>query len=458
MERPQWLNGAQDNSTTKGILGFVGSVSKKSHCSLENTLLQEWENSELANIIIIGGSWKTQTRRAIFCSGGDVAAIVKQNASGPDGLASSKDYFALEYRLDQLIATYLKPYIAYMDGYTMGGGVGLSVHAPFRIATENTIVSMPETSIGFFPDVGGSFFLPRLDGYIGTYLALTSNRLNGVNAFYTGIATHYIDSSSLPGLTARLGELEFKDYHTLRAKLSIVDATIEEFGTGIPHNEPMLIAGEIRRAIDRCFRHDRVEDILDALETEQIETETSLVGDWAFQTRKTLLERSPTSLKVTLKQMRLGRNWDISEAFQREYIMASKLMTLPDFAAGVTARVIDSPHTTPTWNPSSVHEVQDSAVDQIFHTEGEERLKLPGGGTYKEYPEMMGLPTERQVKSAFKQVMDTREKGGNLKTRVVNKLLRDTRGKLGVKEKVEEVLNRKCGVDDEGQLIWKDDS
>lgn len=430
-------------------------MSNKSRCSLENTLLQEWENSELANIIIIGGAWKTQTRKAIFCSGGDVAAIVKQNASGPDGQRRSKDYFALEYRLDQLIATYPKPYIAYMDGYTMGGGVGLSVHAPFRIATENTIVSMPETSIGFFPDVGGSFFLPRLEGYIGTYLALTSNRLNGVNAFYTGIATHYIDSSSLPGLTARLGELEFKDYHKLSTKFSIIDATIEEFGTGIPHNEPMLIAGEIRRAIDRCFRHGRVEDMLDALERE--ETEKSPVGEWASQTRKTLLERSPTSLKVTLKQMRLGRNWDISEAFQREYHMASKLMMLPDFAAGVTARVIDSPHTTPTWNPSSVHEVQDSAVDQIFLTEGEERLTLPRLGTFKEYPEMMGLPTELGVKSALEQVTETGGKSGNLKTKVVNKLVRDTRGKMGVKEKVEEVLNRKCSVDYEGQLNWEDE-
>lgn len=429
--------------------------------------LKEWENSELANIIIIGGahiqhadpgtSHTAASRRKLFrkafCAGGDVAAIVRGNASGPDGQASSKAYFGLEYRLDQLIATYPKPYVAYMDGITMGGGVGLSVHAPFRIATENTIFSMPETSIGFFPDVGGSFFLPRLEGYIGTYLALTSNQLNGVNAFYTGVATHYIDSSSLPGLTARLGELEFRDYHTLPERNSIIDATIEEFGSGIPHNERMLIAGELRQAIDRCFRHNRVEDIIDALERER----TSPVGEWASKTKETLLERSPTSLKVTLKQMRLGRKWDVSETFQREYIIASRFMTLPDFATGVSARLIDKPPTKPRWNPSRIEEVQDTTVDQYFHMEGETKLSLLGGGSYKEYPAQMGLPTESEVKTAVEQGMETAQTANHLRGMVVNQILRDKRGKLGVKEKVEEVLDRKCGVDDKGHLIWQDE-
>lgn len=338
----------------------------------------------------------------------------------------------------------------------MGGGVGLSVHAPIRIATENTIFSMPETSIGFFPDVGGSFFLPRLEGYIGTYLALTSNTLNGVNAFYTGIATHYIDSSSLPNLTARLAELEFKDYSTLPDRLSVIDATIEEFGTGIPHNERMLIAGELRRAIDRCFRHDRVEDILDALEKER----TSAVREWASETKKTLLERSPTSLKVTLKQMRLGRKWDIREAFQREYIMANKFMALPDFATGVSARLIDKPPTKPAWKPPTIHEVQDSIVDLFFLVEGETRLTLeePSFSAYNEYPVQMGLPTESEIKTAVGHGMETGKAAYLVRTMVVNKILRDMRGKLGVKEKVEEVLDRTCGVDDNGHLVWKDES
>ncbi len=117
-----------------------------------------------------------------FCAGGDVAALAKANTQGAKGQEESRAYFALEYKLDHLIATYSKPYVAFMDGITMGGGVGLSVHAPFRIATENTVFAMPETTIGFFPDVGASFFLPRMDGQLGTYLALTSHQLRGPSA------------------------------------------------------------------------------------------------------------------------------------------------------------------------------------------------------------------------------------------------------------------------------------
>lgn len=138
---------------------------------------QEWEKSQLANIIILKG----HGGRAL-CAGGDVDALAALNRTGEEGIKQSIAYFGLEYQLDHLIATYTKPYVAFMDGITMGGGVGLSVHAPFRIATENTRFAMPETKIGFFPDVGASFFLPRLEGQVGTYLALTSEQLKGVQA------------------------------------------------------------------------------------------------------------------------------------------------------------------------------------------------------------------------------------------------------------------------------------
>lgn len=131
----------------------------------------------MANVIIMKGAGEKA-----LCAGGDVAALAEWNKEGPEGQKKSSDYFSTEYKLDHLIATYSKPYVAFMDGITMGGGVGLSVHAPFRIATERTVFAMPETTIGFFPEVGGSFFLPRLDGALGTYLALTSDRLMGVNA------------------------------------------------------------------------------------------------------------------------------------------------------------------------------------------------------------------------------------------------------------------------------------
>jgi 3-hydroxyisobutyryl-CoA hydrolase len=129
----------------------------------------------MANVIVMRGAGRA------LCAGGDVAQLAEWNKEGPEGQEKSKNYFALEYNLDHLIATLKKPYISYMDGITMGGGVGLSVHAPFRIATENTVFAMPETTIGFFPEVGGTFFLPRMDGELGTYLALTSEQVRGVD-------------------------------------------------------------------------------------------------------------------------------------------------------------------------------------------------------------------------------------------------------------------------------------
>ena len=156
------------------------SVLSSESCKVRGTceadgVQQEWEKSQLASVVVIKGAGRA------FCAGGDVAALALQNQEGEQGQQLSKDYFALEYKLDHLIATYPKPYVAFIDGITMGGGVGLSVHAPFRIATEKTVFAMPETTIGFFPDVGASFFLPRMDGQVGTYLALTSEQLKGVN-------------------------------------------------------------------------------------------------------------------------------------------------------------------------------------------------------------------------------------------------------------------------------------
>lgn len=158
LNRPKKLN-SLNGSMARKILGRIS----------------EWQQSDLANIIVIQG------RGRAFCAGGDVAALAKWNREGEAGAEKSSEYFALEYKLDHLIACCTKPYIAYMDGITMGVGVGLSLHAPFRIATENTVFAMPETTIGFFPDVGGSFFLPRMDGNMGTYLALTSEQLKGVD-------------------------------------------------------------------------------------------------------------------------------------------------------------------------------------------------------------------------------------------------------------------------------------
>ena len=408
--------------------------------------LLEWRRSDMANVILISSAGSNA-----FCSGGDVAALAQLNMSGPDGPEKSRSYFAYEYILDHLIATYTKPYIAYMNGLTLGGGVGLSVHAPIRIATEKTLIAMPETSIGFFPDAGGSFFLPRLEGKIGTYLALTSERLKGVEAFYAGVATHYIDSASLPSLTARLAELQFKDYDDLPTRLEIIDATLAEYDTGLPYDKPMKIAGELRKAIDRCFSYPTVELIIEALEQEaKSRPEEDSIKLWAQQTRQTLHERSPTSLRVALRQMQLGREWSIGETFQREYEMAGKFMHHPDFTEGVAAKLIRKPLTTPIWDPPNLQSVTEQSVDALFAPAvGQQKLQLIKTGVedYREYPYSMGLPAEKEIEDLVRQ-------GGQTEQTVVKEFLRRYHDRVGVAEKVDEILDRCCARNEEDTLTW----
>ncbi|KAF1346193.1 ClpP/crotonase-like domain-containing protein [Delphinella strobiligena] len=453
---PKELPGDEPNdvvfSTTYGVRTIELNRPKKLN-SLNGSMarkilprLNEWEKSQLANVIIMKGAGRA------LCAGGDVAALAKDNQSGPEGQQRSKDYFALEYKLDHFIATYSKPYVAFMDGITMGGGVGLSVHAPFRIATENTVFAMPETTIGFFPDVGASFFLPRMDGQLGTYLALTSEQLKGVNVFLAGIATHYIDSSSLPDLEARLAELNFNDSQRLPERLRIVNDTIEEFATGMPHDVPHQISGNIRLAIDYCFQEAYdIEEILAALkESCEASTTPEDIRKWAEKTEKTISQRSPTSIKVALAQLRRGKAWNIAETFKHEHNIASKFMEHPDFVEGVSARLIHKPAKTPVWDPPTLAEVPDITVDSFFTDPLKLRLLKGGeGSAYPDYPHAwIGLPRETEVEAVVKGSQRLGFEG------VVQHFLKGRNGKMGVREKVEEILHRRTAEND-GGLSWQ---
>jgi 3-hydroxyisobutyryl-CoA hydrolase len=408
--------------------------------------LQEWTKSDMANVIVLKGSGPKA-----FCAGGDVAALAQWNREGYKGQQRSVDYFDLEYKLDHYIATYKKPLIALMDGITMGGGVGLSVHAPFRIATERTVFAMPETTIGFFPDVGGSFFLPRMNGATGTYLALTSDRLKGVNAFYAGVATHYLHSTSLPALESRLAELRFKDYDSMNTRLEIIDSTIEEFCTGLPHDEPMYLSGKIREAIDRCFSLNNVPEIISALQAEIGETKV-----WAEQALSTLHQRSPTSVYVSLRQMRLGKNWSISETFQREYQMAGKFMKHPDFTEGVTALLLQKPaegqpKMPPKWQPASLKDIspKDNIAEPFFKVERGQEIKLLNDIDYRRYPHAkFSLPTEADVEAVVRT-------GGKSQKGVVNYFVEMRLGKQGIREVIGEIVKRKT-TEEEGKAVWID--
>lgn len=376
-----------------------------------------------------------------LCAGGDVAALALENEKGPEGQQRSADFFGLEFRLDHVISGYSKPYISVMDGVTMGGGVGLSVHAPFRIATERTLFAMPETTIGYFPDVGGSFFLSRLDGEVGTYLALTSERLKGVQTLYAGIATHYIDSSVLGNLTQRLSELTFRDYASVEERLDLVDKTIAEFSTGLP-SEGIQLSGGVRSAIDRCFKHNTVENIFSALENETEQKE------WAQKTLETLSIRSPTSLKVALRAQRLGKNWTIDETFQRENQIAAHFMRHPDFVNGVRARLLTKPPVQADWQPRTLEEVTDEYVDSFF-TLPESRMELLGDAKFDQYPHAKyALPSEAEIERFIRGSTNTSE---NAIADFVSKWGQ----KEGVREKVAEILARRT-VQTPGGLQWEE--
>lgn len=379
-----------------------------------------------------------------LCAGGDVAALALQNEEGPEGQQRSADFFGLEFRIDHAIAGYSKPYISIMDGVTMGGGVGLSVHAPFRIATERTLFAMPETNIGYYPDVGGSFFLSRLDGEVGTYLALTSERLKGVQALYSGIATHYLHSSVLGNMTQRLSELVFKDYASLQERLDLVNKTIAEFSTGLPsqQEEPILLAGGLRQAIDRCFQYNSVEEIIAALEKETEQKE------WAQKTLATLSKRSPTSLKVALRAQRLGKTWTIDETFQREHQISAHFMRHPDFVEGVKALLVNKTN-DPSWKPAALNEVTDDYVDSFFTLpKGESRMELYGDARFQSYPHAQyALPSEAEIE---KFVRDT----SSAQKETIIEFVSKWGQKEGVREKVAEVLARRTTSTPNG-LQWE---
>ncbi|RKP10707.1 ClpP/crotonase-like domain-containing protein, partial [Thamnocephalis sphaerospora] len=391
--------------------------------------LQAWEQSDLCKVIML----KSDHPKA-FCAGGDVKNVIS--------LAKKKDptalsFFEEEYQLNHLIATLRTPFVAIMNGITMGGGVGLSVHAPFRVATEKTMLAMPETAIGLFPDVGGTFFLPRLDGETGTYLALTGDRLSGEDVLYSGIATHFVPSHRLPALEERLNELESDD-------LTVVNMAIEEFSAEPTKHRYSL--GPHRDAIDRCFKYNSVEEILAALKKEK--------SEWADKTLETLNAMSPTSLRVTLRQLRIGRELGILRSFQLEYSLVQKFLSTPDFYEGVTAKLVEN--RAPQWSPATLAELPESKVEEeYFQTPAPNSLSLLNGVDYKLSPHRkFMLPTEQDVRQA---VMGERASSGSVrpnKAEVISALTKEWNSRTFVRERVEEIVERCCRPDAEGYLNW----
>jgi enoyl-CoA hydratase len=289
-----------------------------------------------------------------FCAGGDVALI--RRSALEDGGAAGRAFFHAEYRLNHLLFTYPKPVVAFMDGVTMGGGVGISQPAEWRVATENTLFAMPEGSIGLFPDVGAGWYLPRLPGRTGQFLALTGARLDGAECLWAGLATHYVASEDLAQAKARIIE----DPESLIAILDVLFAD----------PPPARIAGNAER-IDRLFASDRLEDIVAALEADG--------SEWAQKELKAVTAKCPTTAKVALRQFAEGSgHTDFADEMRAEYRIAARMMLRPDFAEGVRAVLVDKTG-DPRWDPATPERVTSGMLDEIF-------APLPDGEEWTPFP------------------------------------------------------------------------
>jgi enoyl-CoA hydratase len=275
-----------------------------------------------------------------FCAGGDIAFL--RSSALTDGGVSGRKFFHDEYRLNHLIFEYPKPVVAFMDGITMGGGVGISQPARFRVATENTRFAMPETGIGLFPDVGGGWYLSRLPGRLGPFLALTGARLDGAECLWAGLATHYLPSEALPEAKERIAH-----GHEPGGVLGALAIT-----------PPPARIEENAIAIARHFASDRYEDILAGLEADD--------GEWAAKELAALRTKSPQTCKVALRELRGSLAFsDFADEMRMEYRIASRVLLRPDFAEGVRAVIVDKDN-APKWDPATPEAVTDELLDTIF--------------------------------------------------------------------------------------------
>jgi enoyl-CoA hydratase len=303
-----------------------------------------WRGDPEVRVILIDHAPGTRG----FCAGGDIRMLADSGAK--DG-AEAREFFYSEYQLNHLLFTYPKPIVALIDGVTMGGGVGISMPARFRIATENTTYAMPETGIGLFPDVGGGWYLPRKPGAIGMWLALTGARLKAADCLIAGVATHYMPTEILEAARAQIAGAAQTD-NPARALESGLDALSESAG------KASELTPENVERIGRIFALESVEAIVAALEADG--------SDWAKAQLATLATKSPQTLKVAFRQLREGANMaSFADEMVQEYRIGARVVQRHDFIEGVRALIVDKDN-KPHWNPATLAGVTDAMLDEIF--------------------------------------------------------------------------------------------
>lgn len=330
-------------SRVSGRLGHITLNRPKALNALTQDMAEEvsrlltlWERDPNIGAVLVDGAGD----RA-FCAGGDVITL---HDSGKAGDRRAEDFWRAEYPVNELIARYSKPYIALIDGVVMGGGVGFSVHGTFRVAGDTTLFAMPETGIGYFPDVGGTYFLPRLGLEIGNWLGLTGARLDAAQTFALGIANAYVPSGQHAALTEALAQAP------LDGTDGAVADVLSRFVARPPHAEPIP-------ASVKAFGGDKVADILDALDADG--------GEWAVKQAANMRKKSPLAMAISLEAMRRGASLDFRAVMRQELDLSMNFLHVQDFYEGIRAQLIDKDR-NPKWSHADVRDIDPEHVARAF--------------------------------------------------------------------------------------------
>ncbi|MDQ0675608.1 enoyl-CoA hydratase [Pseudarthrobacter siccitolerans] len=307
--------------------------------------LTAWADDDGVATVLVRGAGERG-----LCAGGDIVAIYEDI---PAGGGKTADFWQAEYRLNSLISRYPKPYVAFMDGLVLGGGVGISAHGSVRVVTERTRMGMPETTIGFAPDVGGTLLLSRSPGEAGTHAALTGAHLSAADALHLGLADHYVPSGRLEELMVAL-------------ESETAEAAVGRYSEAAP---PSALAQQ-RAWIDSCYASDDAVEIVRRLRSFDGEG-----GGEAANAADTIEAKSPTSVKVTLASLRRVRGLTLDEALAQEYRVGLRFLAAPDFREGIRAQVVDKDR-APRWRPPTLVEVLPDQVERFFEPLGSKELDL----------------------------------------------------------------------------------
>lgn len=320
--------------------------------ALDSALIEAADDPSVSAVVLLGAGDKS------FCAGGDVVSLAT-DAPGVEDLR--RDFFREEYILNRRIHLFPKPYIPLVDGISMGGGVGVSVHGSHRVASDKVLFAMPETAIGLFPDVGGSYFLPRLQGALGIYLALTNDRLKIEDVIWAGLYDSYVPSVSIDALVEALATANWQaDGGDLGA---VAQRVIAEFSKS-PGLAPLA---EHQALIDRCFSKGSFAEILTALDAED--------GEFAAKTAATMRGKSPLMSEVSVRQLKRGAELGFDDCMIMEYRMTQAAMSGTEFFEGVRAMLIDKDK-NPQWQPARIEDVTDDKVEAFFAPLGETDLRF----------------------------------------------------------------------------------